>query len=76
MAPRRWRATRACTFQAWVDAPHREMLEWMLERRQQMEDAGANERVVSAIDPSILGARAVMAACEARKAELAGARNA
>ena len=63
-------------FQAWVDAPHQEMLDWMLERRQQMEDAGTNERVVSAIDPSILGARAVMAACEARKAELAGARNA
>ena len=62
-------------FQAWVDAPHDKMLEWMLERRQQMEGAGTSERVVSAIDPSILGVRAVMAACKARKAELVGARN-
>ena len=63
-------------FQAWVDAPHREMLDWMLERRQQMEDAGASERVVGATDPSILGVRGVMAACEARKSELSGAGNA
>ena len=60
-------------FQAWVDAPHREMLEWMLERRQHMEAAGASEMVVSAIDPSIRGVRAVMDACDARQAELAGA---
>ena len=59
-------------FQAWVDAPHGEMLEWMLERRRQWEAAGASEMVMSAIDPSILGVRAVMHACESRKAELSG----
>ena len=63
-------------FQPWVDAPHHKMLDWMLEHRQQMEDAGAGERVVSTIDPSILGVRAVMAACKARKAGLIRARNA
>ena len=63
-------------FQAWVDAPHREMLQWMLERRQQMEDAGASEMVVNALGPSILGVRAVIAASKARKVDLAGARNA
>ena len=62
-------------FQAWVDAPHQKVLELMLRRRQQMEDAGASEMVVGAIDPSIHGVRAVMAACEARKAELAGVGN-
>ena len=58
-------------FQAWVDAPHREMLEWMRERRQQMEAAEASEMVMSAIESSILGVRAVMHACKSRKAELA-----
>ena len=63
-------------FQAWVDAPHQEMLDWMLDRRQHLDAAGASEMVVSAIDPSILGVRAAMDACEARKTELARAPNA
>ena len=62
-------------FQPWVDAPHHKVLGLMRERRQQMEDAGASEMVLGAIDPSIHGVRAVMAACEARKSELAGVGN-
>ena len=62
-------------FQAWVDAPHHKVLESTLQRRQQMKDAGASEMVLGATDPIIHGVRAVMAACEARKAELAGVRN-
>ena len=63
-------------FQPWVDAPHREVLTSLVERRQQTIDAGASETVASALDPSIHAVRAVIVACEARKAELAGAPNA
>ena len=63
-------------FQPWLHAFHHKMEEWMQDRQQEMKDAGASDMVVSTIDASILGVRAVMAACEARKAELAGARNA
>ena len=59
-------------FQAWVDAPHHKMLEWALDRRDELKAAGTSEMVVSAMDSSILGVRAVMDACEARQAELAG----
>ena len=63
-------------FQPWLHAPHHKMEEWMLERQQEMKDAGASETVVSALDKSILGVRAVMAVCNARKAEIVGAPNA
>ena len=60
-------------FQPWAHADHDAVLTWMVERRQQMTDAGASETVASSLDPSIQAAQAVIAACEARKAELAGA---
>lgn len=59
-------------FRPWVDAPHEKMLEWFLAARKRAADAGAGEHVVAATDRSILGARAVIAACDAKKAELAG----
>ena len=61
-------------FQPWVDAPHDDVLAWMLERRQQTIDAGASEAVATAFDPSIQAAEAVIAACKARTAELRGVR--
>ena len=76
VAPRRWRATRACISRRGSTRPTKRCWIGCSNAASKWEDAGTNERVVSAIDPSILGARAVMAACEARKAELAGARNA
>ena len=59
-------------FQPSLDAPHEKMLAWFLAERQRVEDAGAGEHVVAATDRSILGAQAVIAACEERKAQLAG----
>ena len=59
-------------FQPWLEAPHEKMLAWFLAERKRVADVGAGENVVAATDPSILGAQAVIAACEARKAELAG----
>ncbi len=60
-------------FQPWAHADHDAVLTWMVERRQQMIDAGASETVASSLDPSIQAAQAVIVACEAQKAELAGA---
>ena len=59
-------------FQPWLEAPHEKMLAWFLAERQRAADAGAGEHVVAATDRSILGAQAVIAACEARKSHLAG----
>ena len=54
-------------FEPWLDAPHDQMLVWLLRQRQRAADAGASEDVVSATDRSILAARAVIAACEATR---------
>ena len=62
-------------FQAWVDAPHEKMRDAMLAEQRWLREAGASELVIQAIDPSIQGARAVIAACNARKAELCEARH-
>ena len=51
------------------DAPHHKMLEWFLTERRRVADSGASPSVVAATDQSILAARAVIDACEARKAE-------
>ena len=57
-------------FQAWVHAPHEERLNAMLEDQRRWLEAGASERVVEATEASIQGARAVIAACKARKAKM------
>ena len=57
-------------FQAWVDAPHEQTLNAMLEEQRRWREAGASETVVRATDANIRGVRAVIAACNARKAEL------
>ena len=61
-------------FQPWVHGPHHKVLTWMREHRQQRLDAGASETVARSIDLSTQAAEAVIVACNARKAELAGAR--
>ena len=59
-------------FQPWLDAPHGKMLEWFLAERKRALDAGASDFVVASTDQSIQAARVVIAACEARKAEIEG----
>ena len=67
------RACYTCIhFQPWRDAPHGKMLEWFLAERQRVHDAGASDAVVAATDQSIQAVRAVIAACEALKAEIGG----
>ena len=62
-------------FQAWVDAPHEQMLAAMLEEQQSRREAGVSEVVTRATDASIRGARAVIAACNARTAATGAAPN-
>ena len=61
--------------QAWLYAPHEKMLDAMLEDQRWLREAGASEMVVRATDANIRGVRAVIAACNARKAELGEARH-
>ena len=55
-------------FEPWLDAPHDQMLLWFLRQRQRAADAGATQDVVTATDPSIRAARAVIEACETARA--------
>lgn len=57
-------------FQPWLDGPHERVLEWFLRERERAEEAGASPQVVASTDRSIAAARAVIAACEARRAEI------
>ena len=59
-------------FQAWVDAPHEQTLNAMLEATAPVAAQGRRERNWWFGQPmrSIRGVRAVIAACNARKAEL------
>ena len=69
-------ACYTCThFRPWVDAPHERMLGQFLAERKAVAAAGAGEHVVAAADRNVLAAQAVIAACEARKAELTGGRS-
>ena len=60
-------------FQPWLDAPHEKVLQWFLGERQRAVDAGASANVVASTDSSIVAVQGVIAACEARRAEIAGA---
>ena len=59
-------------FQPWLDGPHEGVLEWFLRERDRAAEAGASPQVVAATDRSIGAVRAVIAACDARRAELDG----
>ena len=60
-------------FQPWLDAPHEKVLQWFLGERQRAVDAGASANVVASTDSSIVAVQGVIAACEARSAEIGGA---
>ena len=62
-------ACYTCTnFQPFLDAPHREILERLLEDRKRVLDNGGDVAVASAIDRSILAVKQVISLCDERKA--------
>ncbi|MCE9666137.1 hypothetical protein LY622_22160 [Halomonas sp. M5N1S17] len=70
--PSGWRSCYTCRrFQPWVDAPHEEALEEVLQSRKQMVEAGCSELVIHSSDRLVLAIRKVIELCEIRKGELA-----
>ena len=57
-------------FQPWLTGPHKKMVKEMEDEQRRLREAGASEMVVRVTDRNIRAARAVEAACNARKATL------
>lgn len=55
-------------FQPWLDAPHGEVLSWLLDERKKMEDAGFDPKIVRLHDATILAVADVIARVEASQA--------
>lgn len=70
--PSGWKSCYTCRrFQPWLDAPHEEALEEVLQSRKQMVEAGCSELVIHSSDRLVLAIRKVIELCEQRKNDLA-----
>lgn len=70
--PSGWRSCYTCRrFQPWLDAPHEDALEEVLEHRKIMIDAGCSELVIHSSDRLVLAIRKVIELCKQRNKDLA-----
>lgn len=51
-------------FQAWRDAPHREVLDWLCAERERKQQAGLDPQIVGLHDATILAVAQVVTTCE------------
>lgn len=63
-----YRACYTCTyFQAWLDAPHEEVLNEILSERARQADAGVSKEVIGSTDRLLLAVQQVVLMCEREK---------
>ena len=66
-----WRSCYVCkSFQPWLDGPHEEARDELLQERQTQLDAGVSKKVIGASDRTLLAITQVIQMCSRRKAEM------